>query len=134
MANRTTGFRWEGELDAERYLTETAAPEGFSTPEVLLDRIGARDAALSYVYEHYRFAPVESLAWTEENTTPEGLVGSSTFRYTGEGWMVTISCPVVAPDAVVYHYVIDHQPAAFRWEGEVGASGQVTELPVPDAG
>ena len=131
VANPTTGFRWEGELDAERYLTETAAPEGPSTPEVMLDRIGARDAALSYIYEHYQYAPVESLAWAEENITPEGLVGSSTFRYTTEDWVATISYPMAAPDAVIYQVVVANQATWFRWEGEVDAAGQVTEQFAP---
>ena len=119
VANHSTGFRWEGELDTKQHLTEIAAPERPSTPEAMLSRIVARDAALSYIYEHYQYAPIESLAWTEENITPEGLVGSSTFLFTAPDWVVTISYPVVAPDAVIYRVVAVQKPTGFLWEGEV---------------
>jgi len=103
------------------------------------DPVRARDAALAYVVGHYgEQAPPPGLPWTEERTTPEGLVGSETFQYTAEDWAVTISYPVVAPEDVVYDVVykivVENQTTGFQWEGEVDAAGQVTETAAPTEG
>lgn len=134
VANPTTGFQWEGELDAERYLTETAAPEGYSPPEVVLDRTGARDAALSYIYKQYRYPPVESLYWEEERITPGGMVGAETYRYTAFDWVAEISYNVVAPQAMIYQVRVTNPTLGLKWEGEVDAAGQVAEQPAPTGG
>ena len=95
----------------------------------------ARDAALAFVIENYgEQAPVLGLTWVEEVTTPEGLIGSSTFQYTAEDWMVTVSFPLVAPEATIYQVVVANQVTGFQWEGEVDAVGQVTETVAPTAG
>jgi hypothetical protein len=102
------------------------APEGICS---------ARDAVLAYVCEHYREqAPASDLAWTEQCTTPEGLVGASTFQYAAKDWVITISYPVVAPEYVVYHVSLGNQTTGFWWEGEVDAAGQVMEQPAPTEG
>jgi putative hemolysin len=95
------------------------------------DPTSARDAALAYLSTNYGDeAPAQNLTWTEEDVTEEGLVGASTFQYTADDWLVTVSFPVVAPDATIYTVVIANQATGFRWEGEVDAAGQVTELSV----
>jgi hypothetical protein len=103
------------------------------------DPQAARDAALAYVTENYgEQAPASGLTWTEEVITPEGLVGSSTFQYTPEegagDWVVTVSFTLVAPQATIYQVVVANPTTGFRWEGEVDASGEVTELSAPSAG
>jgi hypothetical protein len=102
------------------------------------DPVRARDATLAYVIANYgEQAPAPGLIWTEESITPEGLVGSSSFQYTAEDWVVTVSFPVVAPEATVYQVAAANQSTGFQWEGEVDAAGQVTEQAVveaPDAG
>jgi hypothetical protein len=88
----------------------------------------ARDVALAYVSGRYgEQAPALGLTWMEEFITPEGLVGSGTYQYTAGDWVVTISYPIVAPEAVIYQVVVVNQTTGFRWEGEVDAAGQVTE-------
>ena len=134
VANPSAGFQWEGELDAERYLTETSAPEGYIPLEVMLDRIGARDAALNYIFEQYQYPPVESLAWEEELVTPEGLVGAETYRYTAFDWVAEISYNVVAPAAVIYQVKVTNPALGLDWQGEVDAAGQVTEQPASTGG
>jgi putative hemolysin len=95
----------------------------------------ARDVALAYVSGRYgEHAPGMGLIWTEERTTPEGLVGSETFEFTTGDWVVTISYPVVAPEAVVYQVVVTNATTGFRWEGEVNAVLQVTETLAPTGG
>jgi hypothetical protein len=99
------------------------------------DPARARDAALVYVIGHYgEQAPQGDLLWTEERTTPEGLVGSETFQYAADDWVVTMSYRVVAPEAVAYSVVVANQTTGFQWEGEVDAVGQVTETAAPTAG
>jgi hypothetical protein len=106
------------------------------TPEGAVDAqfATARNTALAYVSGRYgEQAPPAGLAWTTERTTPEGLVGSESFQYAAEGWVVTVSCPVVAPEAVVCQVAATNQASGFQWEGEVDAAGQVTEA-LPSAG
>jgi hypothetical protein len=94
-----------------------------------LRQAGARDAALEYIKTTYpSHAPSENLNWKVEEITPEGLVGSSTFRYTAEDWVITLTAPVVAPEAVIYHVEVLSHASSFRWEGEVDANGHVTEI------
>ena len=121
VANRTTGFQWDGEVDAVGQVVEELAPEEVRS---------ARDAGLAYVFYHYDEEPARAPGriWTEERTTPEGLVGSDTFEFTTGDAVVTVSHPIVAPDAVVYQIVVANQTTGFWWEGEVDADGQLTEL------
>jgi putative hemolysin len=88
----------------------------------------ARDAALAYVREHYgEQAPALDLTWEEGFVTPEGIVGSGTYEYTAEDWVITVSYPIVAPENVVYHIVMSNGTTEFQWEGDVDAAMQVTE-------
>jgi len=126
--------------DAEQATTVPEVPTASPTEAAVAvpDPARARDAALAYVIANYgEQAPAPGMAWVEEPTTPEGLVGSSTFQYTAEDWVITISFPVVASEATIYQVVVANQSTRFRWEGEVDAAGQVTEQAVveaPDAG
>ena len=75
----------------------------------------ARDAALNYISEHYAAdAPPPDLAWERARITPEGQVGGMAFQYTAESWAVTISYPVVAPEAVGYRILVTNQTSGFR--------------------
>ncbi|NIQ81384.1 MAG: hypothetical protein GTN93_25470, partial [Anaerolineae bacterium] len=65
--------------------------------------------------------------WSEENITPEGLLGSSTFQYTADGWTITVSFPIVAPQATVFSVVAINDAIGFQWQGEIDATGRVTE-------
>jgi hypothetical protein len=102
-----------------------------STAVPVPDPAAARDAALAYIAANYGDqVAVPDGSWMEENITEEGLVGGSTFRYTAGDWVVTVSFPVVPPDATIYRVAAVDEAAGFRWEGEVDAAGQVTELNV----
>ena len=115
----STGFRWDGRVDAAGRVTES--------PEAV---VSARDIALAHVRErHGEEAPPLELVWEEEPATPEGLVGASAYVYQSAGWVVTVSYPVVRPDLVVYEVVVTSDSTGFRWEGRVDAAGQVSEAP-----
>ena len=92
------------------------------------DPVRARDAALVYVIGHYgEQGPQGDLLWTEERTTPEGLVGSETFQYAADDWVVNISNPIVAPEATIYEVTVTNADLGLDWQGTVDAQGTVTE-------
>ncbi|HUT18495.1 MAG TPA: hypothetical protein VM366_04990, partial [Anaerolineae bacterium] len=99
------GFHWEGKVDAVGNVMTIEEPGPVEpAPVNLPDAAMARDAVLAYIAAHDGpSAPAAGIAWNEENTTPGGLVGSTTFRYTAERWTVTVSYPIVAPEYTLYH-------------------------------
>ena len=95
----------------------------------------ARDVALAFISGRYsEQAPALGLTWTEEDITPEGLVGSVTYQYTAEDWVVTITYPIVPPEQIVYQVAVANQATGFQWEGEVNAVLQVAERLAPTGG
>ena len=90
---------------------------------------GARDAAVTFVREHFEEAPAEPLSWVEEKLTPEGLVGGEEWQYTAGDWTVKVSYGVVAPEWTLYHISVSNQSTGFEWEGRVDGSGRVPEAP-----
>jgi putative hemolysin len=97
------------------------------------DPAAARDAALATIAASYGDrVSVPQGDWTEENITKEGLVGSSTFRYTSGDWEVTVSFPVVNPVDTIFQVVAIDNGSGFRWEGQVDAAGQVIESSVSE--
>ena len=58
------------------------------------DPVGARDAVVAYLAEHYGSeAPAAGLVWTETHTKPEGLVGGESYEYTAGDWLIAVSYP-----------------------------------------
>lgn len=112
----------------------TAQPAGPSEPAA------ARDAVVAYLAEKYAGqGPAAGMDWTEQHTTPEGVVGGEKYEYTARAWTITVSYPVVAPENVIYAVVAADRTTGFHWEGEVDATGRVTETtftgtPEPGAG
>jgi hypothetical protein len=89
----------------------------------------ARDAAVTFVREHFDEAPADSLSWEEEKLTPEGLVGGEEWQYTAGDWVVKVSYGVVAPEWTVYHVTVSNASTGFEWEGRVDGSGRAPEAP-----
>jgi len=122
--NPITGFWWEGRVDAEGHVTEGPG-----------DVLNAHAAALVYISENYPDdSPAPDLTWEGGRTTPEGLLGSETFQYTADDWMVTISYPVVAPEEVVYQIMVENPTTSFRWQGMLDAEGYLIEMLAPTEG
>lgn len=114
--------------------TETPLPAptptgvGDEAPTEAPDPEAARDEVLVHVTENYgEQAPRRGLTWMEEEATPEGLVGSATFRYTADDWVVIVTSPVVAPESIIFQVGLTNQATGFKWEGEVDSEGRVTE-------
>lgn len=79
-----------------------------------------------YLREHYSEA--ENLAiddeWSISNMTPDGLVGTSTIQYSGDGWTITVTYPVVWKPT--YSVEVEND-SGFTWSGTVDQDGTVTE-------
>jgi predicted small lipoprotein YifL len=91
--------------------------------------VAARDAAVTFLQEHFDEAPEGSVSWTEESLTPEGLVGGSEWQYTAGDWVIRVSYAIVAPEWTVYHVAVTNESTGFEWEGRVDGSGRVPEAP-----
>jgi len=79
----------------------------------------ARDSAMAAIWTEGE--PMPALDWSEEDLTPQDLVGSSTIRYTAGEWAVTVVYPIVAPDLTVYQVDIGNSASGLTWSGEVDA-------------
>ncbi|MFH2110458.1 MAG: hypothetical protein ABIJ47_04260 [Candidatus Bathyarchaeota archaeon] len=88
----------------------------------------ARDLALRYILEN--FPQLAEMAVPEEweftDLTPEGLLGASTYRYTGLDWSVTVRFMVVLEPGYTVSVEYSDDPE-FTWGGEVDQSSMVTE-------
>jgi hypothetical protein len=127
VRNEAAGFDWEGDVDADGVVVETADPEA-----TRYNPTAARDAVLAYLAESYGDrAPALGLTWAETDVTPgmpdRPLLGSTSLQYVVADWVMTLSYPVVRPDLVVYTALVENAALGFRWEGVVNAVGQVTE-------
>lgn len=95
-------------------------------PEFAQDAV---DTVINYVllnHEELRGLQTPS-SWETRNLTPEGFCGSSTLQFTGEGWTVNISYPVVLEPT--YTVEIDYTgEASFQWKGTVDQDGNVVEI------
>jgi hypothetical protein len=117
------------------HITPTPTPT-VAAVEVPAEVRAARDAALHCIFEQYgeQVNPPPGMDWLEKNITPEGLIGSVTYRFAARDLIVTVSFPLVAPDATIYQVLVENTATGFRWEGEVDAAGQVTDLGAPAGG
>jgi len=83
----------------------------------------AMDSSMAHLFANHDvpFSFPHYGGWTTENTTPTGMVGSSTWLCTQEGWSVEVTYPVV-PEPV-YTVTIDYSqpgmgiPYHLHWEG-----------------
>ncbi len=107
----------------------TAPPASEETPEAKpADPLFAREAALAYLRVNYsETAPTEGLAWAETEVTTEEVVGSSSFLYSAGEWQVSVSYPIVAPEALVYQVKVSDTATGYHWMGTLNANGEVTE-------
>jgi hypothetical protein len=81
-------------------------------------------------------APAPGLTWTEDFIgvpVPEGPGGAGTlqYTYTPEDWAAYVFYQFPAPKPVTYGVLVQNLATHFYWEGEVDATGQVTETVAP---
>ena len=92
----------------------------------------AREAALAHMRTQGFEAPDVDARWSEEETTPEGLLGANHYQCRSGDWLVTLIVPVVAPDATVYSVSVVNESNGTTWEGQVDAAGVVTDVNAPE--
>ena len=123
-------FRWGIVLILSALMLASCSPAATPIPEVEVSEglIAAREAALSYVLKTHgeQVFPAPGSNWQTRRTTPDGIVGSESFEFSAGEITVSIRYPVVAPDYIVYLVIVD-KDSGFHWEGEVDATGVVTE-------
>jgi hypothetical protein len=97
-------------------------------PLPIISPESARDVVLAYIRTyHPGVGPSEDAFWFEETEPTENMVGSSSFTYRYEAWTVTVTFPVVAPDATIYTVTVEHASPKIYWQGLVDAYAQVVE-------
>lgn len=92
--------------------------------------IAARDAALGFIRQEEPSAALpEKLLWIGENTSPEGLVGSSSYSFTAGDWVVALEYAVVPEPE--YAVSVTNEATGFAWEGMVTSGGRVEPKEAP---
>jgi hypothetical protein len=113
----------EAQAPTDVPIDDTTNPADDPAGEVPAGVYTARDVALA-------IAGAPELDWTEENTTPgwpeEPVPGWMEYRFSAEGWEVTVGYAVVAPGQVVYQVAIVGADGT-NWEGEIDAAGQLVD-------
>jgi hypothetical protein len=113
--------------DSNENITEDENSEDIEEEKTeILGFSEARDFIAAYFLNQYGIEQTDP--WMEQDLTPEGLVGSSTFRYVSGPMTIKISAPIVAPSATVYtieeaSYIAN----GFYWEGKLSYDGTITE-------
>jgi hypothetical protein len=96
------------------------------TVNELLTPDEAVELAIWYVLDSYALDLEVPEAWSQAVVNPEGLLGYSVQQFTGCGWVVNVSFPVVMKPT--YSVSISYPGAdGFEWEGAVDQSGSVEE-------
>jgi hypothetical protein len=121
-------FTWTGTLELkisnEDYETTIKKPD----TSVFYTTEDARDMALKFLQTNHPDASIKlPLKWAEDNLVPAGVVGASKIQYTGDGWTITVSAPVVWKPT----YVIEVQYIGvngFQWRGTLPSSGEIAEI------
>ena len=96
--------------------------DSFLTPEA------ARDSIIGYILTTYPQLSRVQLPdqWFFEDLTPEGLLGSSTFCYSGMGWTITVKFNIVLEPVYTVNVKYDGDEE-FTWEGTVDQSLTISE-------
>ncbi len=100
-----------------------------STLPVVFGAEAARGAALDFLQNNYgSYAPPVGANWIGGEMPSDGLVGSARFQYSAAGWVMSISYPLVAPEATLYTVEAVYDAVGFSWKGLVDASGKVATV------
>ena len=97
--------------------TDAQMGEGVEAPETVRDVL---DAILAYLTANYgEEAPAPGLTWTGGSTLPENPPpGWAEYRFTAEGWVVTIGHAVLPPEWTVYQVTMANPATGFEWQEE----------------
>jgi hypothetical protein len=123
----SNNFTWTGSAKIQITVEESENTIQKPDPVTYYSVEDARDMALKYIQANHPEANVPFLGeWVETNLVPNGLVGATNMRFTGAGWTVTVSGPVVWKPT----YTIDIEytgTTSFKWSGTLPTGGEITE-------
>ena len=106
---------------------ETGVNEDVDNGTIIFPETAVNKAVDFIARSHELDEVAVSSRWSVEDLTPENWLGSSTRRFTGAGWTITVSWSVVR--FPVYSVEAEYDGAtAFQWEGTVDHRGAVEEL------
>ena len=99
--------------------------------EANIEVIQARDLVMDYIKSHHKETArlIGDIKWIGGDITRPELVGKTTYQYTGDGWNITISWPVVPKPTyeVTAEYRSPTEDLQIVWRGTVDQDGAVTE-------
>jgi hypothetical protein len=118
-------------IGVEPTSTPTVEPSSEGGQPPVIGAEAAREVVLAHLSAEYpQYAPPADLTWTQQDITSEGLVGSSSTRYSAGGWTLDVTFPLVAPQVTVYTVQVSDDASGFQWNGLVDAYAQVAETSV----
>ena len=118
---------WTGEVDQsgnviEAEGSEPSVPEFIYTPEI------ARKMCIEYLMTlHPEVKAQPPKEWETINLVPEGIVGLTKVQYTGGGWTITVTAPVVWKPTYTVSVSYSGPEIAFTWSGVLPQGGPVEE-------
>jgi len=118
---------WSGEVDQSGSVTEAEGP-GPSVPALIYTPDIARTMCIEYLLaNHPEVKAQPPTEWAETNLVPDGLVGITKVQYTGGGWTMTVSAPVVWKPTHTVSISYTGPDGSFTWSGTLPQGGPVQE-------
>jgi len=125
--NGVNSFTWSGSAQMQIIIEESENTIKNPDTTIYYSVEDARDMALKYLQsKHPEANVILPEEWVESNLVPEGLVGATNIQFTGEGWTITVSAPVVWKPT--YTIDIEYSGAtSFNWSGTLPTGGEISE-------
>lgn len=120
-------FTWKGTLEMKISNEEYETSSNNSDEPISYTTGDARDMALKFLQTNHPDANAKlPSAWVESNLIPIGVVGASKIQYTGGGWTITVSAPVVWKPT--YEIEVEYIGVnGFEWHGTLPTGGEIVE-------
>jgi hypothetical protein len=129
ICNGSAPFTWEGSVGSDGSVTaEGTSLTQPADAQRIYGPIEARDICVAYILlNHTELQANPPSDWSVANLVPEGIMGATKLEYSGGGWDVIVSGPVVWKPT----YSVDVSYTglgAFKWSGMLPQGGPVQEL------
>jgi len=97
---------------------------------VSAEALAVRDIALAYLAQRHTdpAAPLLSLPWVGERTTPEGAPVHESALFRAAPWCMTVYYPLVPPERRSYHLALENEDSGYTWQGLMTPDGDLFEV------